>query len=124
MRTISKLALSAGALVAAFVSIGGATAQPAATGGWAIVAPDGTLGHNLNVKAVNHKSAGVYLVKFNQDVTACSANATIAGSGKRSLIPGYIVVSHPKGADLIKINTFLTVTLLPADFRFNLQVMC
>lgn len=123
MRTISKLASVAGALVAAFASTGGAIAQTT-TGGWAIVAPDGTLGHNLNVKAVNHKSAGVYLVKFNQSVTACSANATIAGAGKRSVIPGYIVVSHPKGDDLIKVNTFLTVTLLPSDFRFNLQVMC
>jgi hypothetical protein len=95
-----------------------------ASGGWAIVAQDGTLGHNLNVKSVNHKGPGVYLVKFNQDVTACSANATIAGSGKKSLLPGYIVVSRVRNDDTIRVSTFLTVTLLPADFRFNIQLMC
>jgi len=122
MRNISKLAFVAGAITAAFAFSGGAIAQT--TGGWAVVAQDGTLGHNLNVQSVSHKDAGIYLVKFNQDVTACSATGTIAGAGKRLIVPGYIVVSHPKGDDQIKVNTFLTATLLPADFRFNLQVMC
>ena len=122
MRNISKLALSAGAFVAAFALTGAAEAQT--TGGWAIVASDGSFGHNQNVVAVNHKSAGVYLVKFNQDVSTCAANATIGGNGKRSVIPGYIVVSHPRSADTIKVTPFLPATLLPADFRFNIQVMC
>ncbi|HTT96568.1 MAG TPA: hypothetical protein VMF58_00850 [Rhizomicrobium sp.] len=118
----SKLAFVAGAIIAGFAFSGEAIAQTA--GGWAVVAQDGTLGHNLNVKSVDHKGTGIYLVKFNQDVTACSTTATIAGAGKRSIIPGYIVVSHPKGDAEIKVNTFLTATLLPADFRFNIQVMC
>lgn len=123
MRNSSKLALVAGAITVAFALTGEVSAQ-AATGGWAVVAQDGTLRHNQNVQGVSHESAGVYVVKFNQDVTACSANATIGGKGKKSLAPGYIVVSHPRGDDLIKVNTFLTTTLLPADFLFNLQVMC
>jgi hypothetical protein len=123
MHTVSKLAFVAGAIVAGFAVSGGAIAQPT-TGGWAVVAPDGTLGHNQNVQSVNHKSTGVYLVKFNQGVTTCSATATIGGRGKNSIVPGYIVVSHPRGDNLIKVNTFLTATLLPADFRFNIQVMC
>ena len=63
-------------------------------------------------------------MKFDQAVHTCSANATIGGRGRKSIIPGYIVVTHPKGDNLIKVSTFLTATLLPADFRFNLQVMC
>ena len=123
MRTISKLALSAGAIVAAFALTGAANAQTS-TGGWAVVGPDGTLGHHQNVQSVNHKATGVYLVKFNQDVTGCSATATIGGQGRKSIIPGYIVVSHPRGDNLIKVNTFLSATLLPTDFRFNIQAMC
>jgi hypothetical protein len=123
MRNIKKLALSVGAIMTAFVLAGEASAQTS-TGGWAIVAPDGTLGHNLNVKSVNHVSAGIYLIKFNQDVSSCAVNATIAGKGKKSITPGYIVVSHTRGDDEIRVNTFLTTTLLPADFRFDTIVMC
>jgi hypothetical protein len=101
-----------------------AQSRQASPGGWAVVAPDGTLGHNANVKSVDHTGTGVYLVKFNQDISGCAANATIAGKGKKSVVPGYIVVSHAHTTDVIKVNTFLTVTLLPADFRFDVTVMC
>jgi hypothetical protein len=126
MLRIRKLALSTVAIVAALASADIASAQSRQTspGGWAIVAPDGTLGHNANVKSVKHVSTGVYLVKFNQDVSTCAANATIAGRGKKSITPGYIVVSRAHTSDVIKVNTFLTVTLLPADFRFDVMVMC
>ena len=122
MRKICKLALSAGAIVAVFASANSASA--AGTGGWAIVAPDGTLGNNLNVKSVDHVSPGVYQINFNNPVGTCAADATIAGRGKKSTVPGYIVVGHSKDNNSITVHTFLTATLLPADFRFHLITMC
>ena len=122
MPKICKLALLAGAIVVAFASTDVASAQ--STGGWAVVAPDGTLGNNKNVKSVDHVSAGVYQVNFNNAVGVCAADATIAGRGKKSTTPGYIVVNHGKDGSSIVVHTFLTTTLLPSDFRFHLITMC
>ena len=94
---------------------------PATPGGWAVVNADGSLGANSNVKRVNHKSAGVYRVEFNQPVSGCAATATIGGSAK-TVVPGYIVVRrHQHG---IGVHTFAAATLLPQDFKFNLNLVC
>lgn len=96
-----------------------------ATGGWANVGPDGKLGHSLNVVSSNRVKTGVYQVKFNQDISNCAANATLMGRGKKTIVPGYIVVTlHTRNPDTIKVNTFLSTTLTPGDLRFDLMVMC
>src|SRR5438128_154542 len=62
-----------------------------ATGGYATVRQNGGVGGRQNVVGVRHPQAGHYLVKFNNDVSTCAAQATIAGRGKRSVVPAYIV---------------------------------
>jgi len=123
MRKVCNLAFSAGTVMAVLLGIGSASAQSSA-GGWAIVAPDGTLGHNSNVNSVDHLSTGVYQVNFNNAVGACAADATIAGRGKKSVVPGYIVVGSGQKDNSILVHTFLTATLIPADFRFHMIVAC
>lgn len=94
-------------------------------GGWAIVQSDGTLGANRNVTAVQHKKAGIYRLTFNQDVSRCAVNATIASADGKTVVPGYIVVGHNHNIpEQIRVATFLTVTLLPADYRFDVVVNC
>jgi hypothetical protein len=78
--------------------------------------------HEANVTTVRHKSAGVYHVVFSQDVNRCAANATIRGE-RKAVAPGYIMVSRFDDKTL-RVNTFTAVTLLPADFRFDVVVSC
>jgi len=105
-------------------SVGLALAQdaPVSSGGYAVVGANGKLRHNLNVTSVNHAGPGIYRIRFNQNVDRCAANATIRGE-KRSTLPGYIVVSSFDDRTL-QVNTFLTTTLLPADFRFDVTATC
>lgn len=120
LKIASALTIAAGLTVIAQTAHAGAQI----TGGWAMVQPDGTVGKSLNVVNVKHTGTGVYVVKFSSDVKDCVPLATIAGSGKKSLIPGYVVVSGTRATDEIRVNTFLTATLLPADFRFNILASC
>ena len=94
---------------------------PASPGGWAVVNADGSLGSNSNVKKVTHESRGVYRVDFNQPVRGCAATATIGGSAK-TIVPGYIVVRRHR--DGVGVHTFAAATLLPEDFKFNLNLVC
>ena len=122
-----KATLCAGAiaLLCASLPASAETAFPqSAGGGYATVSAAGALKHGLNVRGVKHAAPGKYLVKFNNDIGKCAAQATIAGQGKRSLLPGYIVVTPRRGLNSVQVATFLTVTLLPADFPFDLTVTC
>ncbi|HVV64864.1 MAG TPA: hypothetical protein VHC42_05310 [Rhizomicrobium sp.] len=96
--------------------------RPVSHGGYAVVNADGTLGHHLNVVGVTRESAGVYDVEFNQPIKRCAFNATIRGDAA-SVVPGYIVASRHGKKD-VRINTFLTLTLIPADFKFNVTATC
>ena len=99
-------------------------APPAGSaGGFAVVTLAGRLVHSSNVKNFTHTGAGTYVVKFNNDVSQCSATATIARRGKGSVLPGYIVVSN-SGQNRVNVYTFLTTTLLAADYPFDLTVTC
>lgn len=120
-RMAASLALAIAASAAVYPSQGHAQGV---TGGWAVVSPSGKLGHNLNAVSATRVSAGVYEVRFNQDVSGCAKNATIGGRGKKSIVPGYIVASGGRHDDVVRVNTFLAVTLLPGDFRFSLAVQC
>ncbi len=123
-RTLAaSLAIAAG-LLTVHTTIASAQSQPqAANGGWAVIRSDGTLGRNSNVAKVEHVSTGVYMVTFSQDISDCAMTATLGGKGKNSTLPGYIVVGkHGKGT--ARVGTFLGVTLLPADFNFNLVATC
>jgi hypothetical protein len=113
--------LLAAAIVPAAAQNGG-TATP---GGWAIVGADGTLGPNTNVMSVKRVKAGNYRVKFNQDVSRCAANATIAAQDGDTLVPGYIIAGrHNTALNEIRVHTFLTTTLVPSDYQFDLLVTC
>jgi hypothetical protein len=95
------------------------------SGGWAIVEADGTLGPNLNAVKVIHVGNGSYRVQFNQDVSRCAATATIAAKDGDMLIPAYIIAGrHNTALSQIRVHTFQTTTLLPADFQFDLLVSC
>lgn len=130
----SILFLSAAGMLAALPAIASSQFQrdadtgnqlvPGANGGYANVAPEGKLRHGVNVTAVKHLSAGRYVVKFNNDTSKCSAQGTIIGRGKKSLVPAYIVLGPNHSQNSILVATFLTTTLLPADFPFNLTVTC
>jgi hypothetical protein len=113
-------ALAAGLLAAA--PMAQAQERPVSLGGYAVVDADGTLGNHVNVLSVTHQSTGVYVVAFNQPVKKCAFNATIRGD-QSSIVPGYIVASRD-GKDAVQINTFLTLTLIPSDFKFNVTATC
>lgn len=118
------LAAAAGLLLSAAPFTASQAGAPA-PGGWAIIQADGTLGSNLNVTKVEHRKAGVYRITFNQDVSHCAANATIAAAGGKRIVPAYLVAGRvPDVPDQIRIFTFATVTLLPTDFKFDLAVSC
>lgn len=103
----------------------GANAGAPTPGGFAVVDADGKLHAHANVLRVKHANTGVYRVIFDQDVSACAANATIAARNGKSIIPGYIVVGHgAKTPNEVRVFTFLTATLLPADYKFNLAMAC
>lgn len=116
------LSVSAVALLAA-PTFASADQQAGAGGGFAAVGYDGTLRHGMNVTEVKHLGAGSYRVHFNNDISKCSAQATVKGRSKKSLVPAYIVVGA--GHDnSVRVATFATVTLVPTDFPFNLTVTC
>jgi len=121
-----SIAAVTGILLAA--AIAPAAAQDRGTptpGGWAIVGGDGSLGPNSNVTSVKRVKAGYYRVKFNQDVSRCAANATIAAKDGDTLTPGYIIAGrHNTAPSEIRVHTFLTTTLVPSDFQFDLLVSC
>jgi hypothetical protein len=94
---------------------------PATPGGWAVVNADGSLKAHSNVKNVKHPARGAYRVVFNQPVSGCAATATIGGSAK-TVVPGYIVVRRNDNA--VGVHTFAAATLLPTDFKFNLNLVC
>jgi len=122
MRTCSLAAsIFAGAALMTLSTVVAAQESATTSGGWAVVKPDGRLGANHNVVRVNHRSPGVYQVKFNQPVKRCAATASIGGSAK-TIVPGYIVVR--RHADIVSVHTFAVVTLLPADFKFDLTLTC
>ncbi len=120
------IAATTGILLA--VAIAPAAAQQPGTptpGGWAIVGADGSLGPNTNVVKVKRVKAGYYRVAFNQDVSRCAANATIAAKDGDTLVPGYIIAGrHNTALDEIRVHTFLSTTLVPSDYQFDLLVSC
>lgn len=115
------------ALAPAFVAILTLTASaqemrpPAASGGWAVVNADGSLGAHFDVAKVTHPARGVYRVDFNQPVHRCAATASIGGSS-RTVVPGYIVVRRHDNT--VGVHTFAAATLLPTDFKFDLNLAC
>ena len=97
------------------------SALPVAPGGFAVVSANGKLGSNMNVTKVNRLSPGHYQLKFNQNVSECATTATIAGNTKTT-IPGYVIVN--RYANVVGVQTFAAATLLPADYKFDLNVTC
>ncbi|MBV9991907.1 MAG: hypothetical protein JOZ72_11520 [Alphaproteobacteria bacterium] len=117
------LAAATGLLLAA----GTAVAQPpASAGGFAIVNADGSLGPSRDVVTVFHVGTGIYRVQFDNDVSGCAANATLAAhTGRSTVLPGYVVAARNDNApNQVRIYTFSTVNLVPADFKFNLVATC
>jgi hypothetical protein len=118
MQTCSLAALLVSA-AAVFATPG--LAQAVSPGGLAVVNANGSLGANYNVVRVNHVSQGVYRVRFNQPTGNCAVTATVGGSTKTA-VPGYIVVRRDQ--DIVGVHTFAAATLVPADFKFNLNLTC
>jgi len=77
------------------------------------------------VKVV-HVNTGVYRVQFNNDVSSCAANVTLAAhNGRNSVAPGYVVAGKNDSAPAqIRVYTFQAVTLVPTDFKFNVLASC
>ena len=104
---------------------GTAIAGAPVSGGWAVVTADGRLGPNTNVVKVHHKNAGIYRVEFNNDVSRCATNVTLAAHDGKTITPGYVVVEHNKTTpNQVRVFTFLSTTLVASDFKFNLLVNC
>ena len=100
------------------------TPPPAQTGGWAVVGKGGKLVRNSNAIAAKHLSTGKYEVDFANGVATCAYTATVAGQTGLPA-PAHIVVAHAKGVpNGVTVGTFDTVTLLPSDNRFVLNVSC
>lgn len=115
------LAAATGLLLAGTIP---AFAAPS-TGGWAVVTEQGRLGPNGNVTAVHHIRPGVYRVEFNNDVSRCAPNVTLAARSGKTITPGYVVVGHNKTTpNQVRVFTFLSTTLIAADYKFNLLVTC
>lgn len=99
---------------------------------WAVVNSDGTLARGSGAAAAERASTGIYQVKFNQDVTACSWVATIGNpqiftaasgfitTGVASIFTGLIFITVP--------DTLLVTTRDPAnaaaDRPFHIAVFC
>ena len=87
-----------------------------ATSLWAFVNSDGTLGRGSGVASSSKESSGIYKVKFNGPVSACSYQATSAGSG-------YATVDLQTG----KPDTVRVVTRkfgVPVGASFNVAAFC
>ena len=87
-----------------------------ATSLWAFVNSDGTLGRGSGVASSSMQSSGIYKVKFNGPVFACSYQATSAGSG-------YATVDLQTG----KPDTVRVVTRkfgVPLGASFNVAAFC
>jgi hypothetical protein len=87
-----------------------------ATSLWAFVNSDGTLGRGSGVASSSKESSGIYKVKFNGPVSACSYQATSAGSG-------YATVDLQTG----KPDTVRVVTRkfgVPLGASFNVAAFC
>ena len=108
------------------LAMGITPAMAQTAGGWAIVDSDGTLGSNSNVNRVEHPKTGIYRISFNQDVSHCAATATLAAhTGRNGIVPGYVVTGRNTNfPNQIRVYTFNTTTLVPADFRFNVLASC
>lgn len=116
------LSLSALAMVAA-VSTAASAGQVGVDGGFAAVRLDGSLQDGVNIKGIRHIGPGKYLVRFNNDVSACSLQVTVTGHGKSALQPAYIVAGH-RTSSAVVVETFANTTLLPSDFPFDLKAGC
>jgi len=95
-------------------------------GGFGIVDSDGTLGANRNVVKVTHVATGIYRVQFNNDVSSCAANVTLAAhTGRSNIVPGYVVAGRNENSpNQIRVYTFNSVTLVPTDFKFDVLASC
>ncbi len=116
------------AAVTGFVlSAGAATAQaPASAGGFAIVDADGSLGASANVVKVFHVDTGIYRVQFDNDVSHCAANVTLAAhTGRSTIVPGYVVAGRNDNApNQVRVYTFSAAMLLPTDYKFDILATC
>jgi hypothetical protein len=123
---LQKLAFTTLAITGLFaLTAGTGLAQNApgkkTTGGYAVINSDGSVEVQHNVTSVSHSNTGVYYVQMARKVDNCAATATIAGDSQ-TLAPGYVVIA--KQGDMINVNTYATVTLLPEDYKFDLIVDC
>jgi hypothetical protein len=98
-------------------------AGAAATALWAVVDSTGTLIRNKGVASAQKLADGDYQVVFNQDVTACSYQATLGGP-TTGLAIGEISAAHRVAvAAGIRVVTFNSTGVL-ADRPFYLAVFC
>ena len=121
-KTAMTMAAAAGLLLATGTIAAGQD-QPVSQGGFAVVTPAGGMPASLNVKSIEHPSAGVYQLRFNQPVWNCAATATAAGKADSSPMPAYIVITKI-GHVTLQINTYSTTELTPTDTRFDVALTC
>ena len=94
-----------------------------ATALWAVVDPAGVLVRNKGVSSASRTGTGTYIVTFNQDVTACSYQATIGGP-TTSNQTGEISPAQRSGvAAALDVDTFAS-NGAAADRPFYLAVFC
>lgn len=94
-----------------------------ATGLWAVVDIAGALSRSKGVASAQKLGTGDYLVTFNQDVTACSYQASLGGPTTLNT-PGEISPAQRTGvAAAVQVETY-TSAGAPADRPFYLAVFC
>jgi hypothetical protein len=95
-----------------------------ATGLWAVVDAAGALSRSKGVASAQKLGTGDYLVTFNQDVTACSYQASIGGP-TTSNTPGEISPAQRTGvAAAVEVKTYNSAGAAPEDLAFYLAVFC
>jgi hypothetical protein len=99
-------------------------AGAAATALWAVVDQNGTLIRNKGVASAQRIGTGDYQVIFNQDVTACSYQATVGGAGTTPDLGQADVSQRINVAAGVEVRTLNTTGTAFADHTFHLAVFC
>jgi hypothetical protein len=95
-----------------------------ATGMWAVVDGTGTLVRNKGAASALRISTGDYQVVFNQDVTGCSYQATVASPGNTPTSGQATVWQRPNISAAVEVVTLNSTGNAAADRPFHVAVFC
>jgi hypothetical protein len=113
------------------MALGGSPAADYGTRLWAHVSGNGAT-RGYGVKSVSNDATGAYAVTFDRSVARCAAFATISADNQDYTGYGYpgigmiepSLVIAPGVENVIAVRTTLPDGVTPADYDFNLMVLC